>query len=35
MSAAAVTWSRSFDWDRAAARMEASLEAVQREGHIG
>ena len=35
MSAAAVAWSRGFDWDRAAARMEASLEAVQREGRAG
>jgi glycosyltransferase involved in cell wall biosynthesis len=31
MSAAAIAWSRDFDWDRTAARMEASLEAVQRE----
>jgi glycosyltransferase involved in cell wall biosynthesis len=35
MSAAALAWSRGFDWDRAAARMEASLEAVQREGRTG
>jgi len=35
MSAAAVAWSRGFDWDRAAARMEASLEAVQRESRAG
>jgi glycosyltransferase involved in cell wall biosynthesis len=31
MAAAAIAWSRDFDWDRAAARMEASLDAVQRE----
>lgn len=35
MSAAALAWSRGFDWDRAAARMEASLEALQREGRSG
>ena len=35
MSAAAIAWSRDFDWDRTAARMEASLEAVQRESRSG
>ncbi|HEY5656892.1 MAG TPA: glycosyltransferase family 4 protein [Myxococcota bacterium] len=35
MSAAALRWSRGFDWDRAAARMEASLQALLREGHGG
>jgi glycosyltransferase involved in cell wall biosynthesis len=32
MSAAALAWSRGFDWERAADQMAASLEAVQREG---
>jgi glycosyltransferase involved in cell wall biosynthesis len=35
MSAAALAWSRGFDWDRAAARMETSLEALLREGRAG
>jgi glycosyltransferase involved in cell wall biosynthesis len=32
MSSAAVEWSRRFDWDRAADRMEAALATTLREG---